>query len=49
MEQKESLTSKKKSESDAIPKKWYEILQNETFHTEFLPISQPVAQAFVNF
>jgi hypothetical protein len=28
---------------------WYKILQNETFHTEFIPISPSVAQSFVNF
>ena len=28
---------------------WYEILQCETFYTEFIPISPSIAQAFVNF
>ena len=28
---------------------WYEILRNETFPTEFIPISQSMAQAFVNY
>jgi hypothetical protein len=28
---------------------WYKILQNETFYTEFIPISPSIAQAFVNF
>jgi len=28
---------------------WYEILRNETFPTEFIPISQSMTQAFVNY
>jgi hypothetical protein len=32
-----------------ILKGWYKIIQSETFHTEFLPISSSIAQAFVNF
>ena len=28
---------------------WYEILQSQTFYTEFLPISPSIAQAFVNY
>ncbi|UJR19979.1 hypothetical protein I4U23_023113 [Adineta vaga] len=28
---------------------WYKILENETFYTEFLPISPSIAQAFVNY
>ena len=28
---------------------WYEVIQSETFHTEFILISPSMAQAFVNF
>ncbi|CAF4336407.1 unnamed protein product, partial [Rotaria sordida] len=28
---------------------WYKILQDQTFYTEFIPISPSIAQAFVNY